>query len=52
MRLAEFRLQLTDVGIVSALRDITDYYYLMTGESYINSYTRKAEAFNPDRRLV
>ena len=46
VRLAEFRYQLTESGIVQALKDIYDYYYAMTGESYIKSYTRKANSFN------
>ncbi len=45
VKLAKFRYELTEDGIIMALRDIYNFYYDRTGESYIKSYTHKAGAF-------
>jgi hypothetical protein len=37
---------LSENGVVTALRDIYNFYYEKTGESYIKSKTHKAGAFS------
>jgi hypothetical protein len=36
---------LNENDVIIALREIYDYYYLVTGESYIKTFCNKAGAF-------
>lgn len=37
MNLAEFRCELSEGGVIQALRDVYDFYFAATGESYIKT---------------
>lgn len=47
MSLAQLRNRLDEQGLMDSLRDIYDYYFAITGESYIKTTCLgKPEAFN------
>jgi len=46
VNLAEFRYQLTEGGVIQALRDIYNHYHARTGDSYIKtSHYEKHKVF-------
>ncbi len=49
MNLAKFRQQLTEGGVIQALRDVYDFYHARTGDSYIKtSHYEKYKVFKGD----